>query len=76
MKFYDITLEYSVDEYIAFLNTVSGHRNLPDDIRVPFYSNIKEAIENSGGAYKTDYVSQLYLGKKRSFFEGMILHFY
>ncbi len=64
MKFYDVTLEYTPDEYISLLNTLSDHRNLPDDIRIPFYSKTKEAIEASGGNYKIDYVFQLYLGRK------------
>lgn len=64
MKFYDTTLEYTADGYIALLETLSDHRNLPDDIKTPFYSKTKEAIANSGGTYKVDYVFQLYLGRK------------
>jgi len=64
MKFYDVTLEYTADKYIALLDTLSDHRNLPEDVKVPFYSKTKEAIENSGGIYKVDYVFQLYLGRK------------
>lgn len=64
MKFYDMTLEYSADKYIALLNTLSDHRILPDDIKIPFYSKIREAIDNSGGIYEVDYVFQLYLGRK------------
>lgn len=64
MKFYDVTLSYDADKYIALLDTLSDHRNLPDNIRIPFYEKTRKAIENSGGSYKVDYVFQLYLGRK------------
>ncbi|MDD4164178.1 MAG: class I SAM-dependent methyltransferase [Eubacteriales bacterium] len=65
MKFYDVTLEYDSNKYLAFLDTLSDHRSIPNHIKIPFYAKIKEEIENSGGNYKVDYVFQLYLGRKR-----------
>lgn len=64
MKFYDVTLEYSADKYIALLETMSDHRELPENIKSSFYQEIKETINNSGVNYKVDYVFQLYLGRK------------
>jgi SAM-dependent methyltransferase len=64
MKFYDVSLEYDSNEYITFLGTLSDHRNLPDNIKFPFYKEIKQVIDDSGGKYKIDYIFQLYLGRK------------
>lgn len=64
MQFYDVTLGYSADEYIALLSTLADFRNLPENVRAPLYKELKGMIDGSGGKYKTDYVFQLYLGRK------------
>ena len=64
MKFYDVSLEYDSNEYISFLNTLSDHRNLPDSVKLPFYKEIKQVIDDNDGKYRIDYVFQLYLGRK------------
>lgn len=64
MKFYDVTLEYNADQYIALLETLSDHRELPENVKNPFYQETRKTIKNSGGNYKVDYVFQLYLGRK------------
>lgn len=64
MKLYDASRTYSADGYIAFLDTYSDHRGLPDDNRVALYVGIKEAILRHGGHHKVDYVFQLYMGRK------------
>jgi SAM-dependent methyltransferase len=64
MKLYDASRTYSVDEYIALLDTYSDHRGLPDNNRAALYAGIKEAILRHGGYHKVDYVFQLYMGRK------------
>ncbi len=65
MKLYDVEIVYSADEYIEMLDTMSDHRNLPDDNRLSLYEGIKNAILTHGGSHKVGYVFQLYMGKKK-----------
>ena len=49
MKFYDATLTYSADQYIALLETMSDHRNLPDSNKAELYKGIRDVIYKHGG---------------------------
>ena len=64
LKFYDKTLTYSADDYIAFMDTMSPNRKLPEENRMALYSEIKEAILKYGGQYSQDTVFTLYMGRK------------
>jgi len=64
MKFYEVTLTYSTDEYIALLDTMSDHRSLPERNKMALYAGIKDVINSHGGSCKQDYLYQLYVGKK------------
>jgi ubiquinone/menaquinone biosynthesis C-methylase UbiE len=64
MKLYDASRTYSVDDYMALLDTYADHRGLPDDNRAALYNGIKEVILRHGGYHKVDYIFQLYMGKK------------
>ncbi|MCL2055926.1 MAG: GNAT family N-acetyltransferase, partial [Oscillospiraceae bacterium] len=64
MKFYDVTLTYSADEYIALLETMSDHRNLPDSNKAALYTGIRDVIYKHGGKCKQDWLFQLYMGRK------------
>jgi len=64
LKFYDKTLTYSADEYIALMDTMSPNRALPKENRTALYAEIKEAIIKHGGQYREDTVFTLYMGRK------------
>ena len=64
MKLYDNRKIYTTDEYLAFLDTLSDHRSLPESDRADLYASVREAIDKHGGFYKVDYVYQLYMGRK------------
>ena len=64
MKFYEVTLSYSADEYIALLETQADHRSLPERNKERLYTGIKEVINRHGGYCKQDYIFQLYMGRK------------
>lgn len=64
MKFYDGTRTFGADEYIAWLDTMSDHRSLPESNRAALYAGVKEAIIKHGGHYKVDFIFQLYMGRK------------
>lgn len=67
MKFYNTNLNYSVDEYIALLDTMSDHRALPDENRVALYDGVQKNIAGHGGYLKIDCIFQLYMGRKPLF---------
>ncbi|MCL1803964.1 MAG: class I SAM-dependent methyltransferase [Eubacteriaceae bacterium] len=64
MKVYDATRIFSSDEYIAWLDSMSDHRSLPEANRAALYSGIKESILRHGGRHKVDFIYQLYMGTK------------
>lgn len=64
MSSYDVTLSYTPDEYVALQDTMSDHRNLPDNDRAALYTGMKDAIQRHGGIYNVNYVFQLYMGRK------------
>jgi len=64
LKFYDKTLTYSADDYVAFMDTMSPIRKLPEENRAALYSEVKQAIIRHGGQYSQDTVFTLYMGRK------------
>jgi len=64
LNFYEVTLTYTADEYIALLDTLSDYRELPDENRSALYEETKAVINNHGGQYNSDHVFQLYMGRK------------
>ena len=64
MKFYDVTLNYEADKYIALLDTLSDHRALPNNNRMALYTGIKKIILEQGGHHTVDCIFQLYMGRK------------
>ena len=64
LKFYDTTLTYSADDYVALMDTMSPNRKLPEEYRTAMYTGIKEAIIRHGGRYCQNGVFTLYMGRK------------
>ena len=64
MKFYDAERTFTADERIAFLDTLSDHRNLPEGNRAALYGGVREVILRHGGHYDLEYAFQLYMGRK------------
>ena len=64
MKFYDVTISYSADEYIALLETQADHRGLPESNKRLLYEGIREIINVHSGYCEQDYLFQLYMGRK------------
>ena len=64
MMFYDGCQTFSADEYMAYLDTQSDHRVIPEDDRKALFSGVKEAIEAHGGYLTNDYIYQLYMGRR------------
>lgn len=64
MRFYDMPMHYTADEYIVHLDTLSDHRALPEKNRMALYSGIRETIIAHGDHHTVDYIFQLYMGRK------------
>lgn len=64
MNLYRTARVFSAEEHIALLQTFSDHRSLPQSDQTALYAGVKEAIEKHGGQLKTEYVYQLYMGRK------------
>jgi SAM-dependent methyltransferase len=64
MKFCEKTFTYSADAFVALMDTMSDHRELPEDNRAALYAGIKEAIIKHGGQFSQDSVFTLYMGRK------------
>ena len=64
MNLFDAVHEYTSDEYIALLNTMSDHISLPADNRKALESGIRNAILRHGNRYNVNAVFQLYMGRK------------
>lgn len=64
MKFYDVQNEYNSENFIAFLDTLSDHRALPDENRLALYEKVKNAILNHRNSHKLNFIFQLYMGRK------------
>ena len=57
---------YTADEYIAVLNTYSGHRALDDDARERLLARIRRRIEaRPGGQVRKTYLAMLDLAERR-----------
>ena len=63
-KLYDVSATYNADDYITLLETMSDHRNLPEENRTALNSEIRDTILNHGGSINIDWVFQLYMGRK------------
>ncbi len=57
--------EYSVERYMALLETFSFHRSLPDDKRAFLYEGIQREIRNHGGVMPIRYETSLVLAKAK-----------
>ncbi|WP_143151528.1 MULTISPECIES: hypothetical protein [unclassified Paenibacillus] len=55
---------YKADEYISLLNTNSRHRLIPEEVRCKLFGEIKETIEQHGGAVIKPQAVILYLARK------------
>ena len=64
LKFYEKTFTYNADDFIALTDTMSDHRELPEDNKLVLYAEIKEAITKHGGQFSHDTVFTLYMGRK------------
>ncbi len=64
LSFYNETLTYSADGYVALLDTMADKRALPEDNRKALYKGIAQAIARHGGRYHVDYIFTLYMGRK------------
>jgi len=64
LKFYETTLMYSADEYVALMDTMSPNRALPEENRTALYAGVREAVARHGGVYAQDGVFTLYMGRK------------
>lgn len=65
MRIYERTRAFSAEEYVAFLDTLSDHRSLPEEDREALYREIKEAIRARGGSHSVCFDFQTYMGKKK-----------
>ncbi|MCL1807824.1 MAG: class I SAM-dependent methyltransferase [Oscillospiraceae bacterium] len=64
MMFYDTARTFGADEYIAWLDTMSDHRSMPESGRAALYEGIRESIIRHGGHHKVDFIYKLYMGRK------------
>jgi SAM-dependent methyltransferase len=64
MKLYEAQRDYTADEWVAMLDTLSDHRNLPEKNRTALYEGVRTIITRHGGRHTVDFVFQLYLGRK------------
>lgn len=61
---YRRTRAFSAQEYIMLLGTYSDHIALPDDVRLPFFRAVEEAIEAHGGTIHIYDTIDLQLARK------------
>ncbi len=61
---YPWSKRFAADEYVALLDTYSGHRALPEAQREALFAAIAGAINARGGTVTVQYVSTLYLARK------------
>ncbi|MEX1006302.1 MAG: class I SAM-dependent methyltransferase [Acidimicrobiia bacterium] len=55
---------YDARTYVELLDTQSGHRMLPTEVRARLYDGIRDTIEASGGTMTVRYVTDLYLARR------------
>lgn len=63
-KLYHRVRTLTSNEYISLLNTYSDHRALPEDIKVSFEIDMKNALDEIGGRINIYDTIDLYLAKK------------
>jgi SAM-dependent methyltransferase len=56
---------YSMPEYLQLLQTQSDHRMLPDPERDSLLTGVAEVIGRAGGRLTMDYLSRLYLARRK-----------
>ncbi|MEZ4710629.1 MAG: class I SAM-dependent methyltransferase [Caldilineaceae bacterium] len=61
---YPHSAQYSADEYIKLMQTMSDHRIMPEAEREWLYGEIFDAIERFGGVIKVDYLVTLYFARR------------
>lgn len=59
------TRTFSAEEYVTLLGTYSDHIAIDDEIRIEFFSKIKEAINKHGGTFTLRDTIDLALARKR-----------
>lgn len=57
--------EFTAEQYADLMNTYSGHRALPGDRKQRLFADIRGTIEDNGGVVVRNYVSVLYLARKK-----------
>ena len=65
IKRYPWSKEFTAQEYVDLMNTYSGHRALPEDRKQALFADIRRIIEENGGIVVREYLSLLYLGRKK-----------
>lgn len=61
---YPHNTEYTADEYVKLMQTMSDHRTMPEAARRQLLGEIHAAIERFGGVIKVDYLVTLYLARR------------
>ena len=61
---YPHSAEYTADEYIKLMQTMSDHRMMPDVEREWLYGAIYDAIERFGGVMKVNYMVTLHFARR------------
>lgn len=65
VKTYPWSREFTAQEYADLMNTYSGHRALPEDRKQALFADIRGIIEENGGIVVREYLSVLYLARKK-----------
>ena len=65
VKTYPFTKEYTTGQYLRLLETYSNHRVLPEDQKRALYQAIGEIIDRHGGRLTRQYVSTLFLARRK-----------
>jgi hypothetical protein len=55
---------YTSDEYVAFLNTHSDKRMLPDQQRAALFDAIRASVDKAGGVIEHPYVAELLAARR------------
>jgi SAM-dependent methyltransferase len=64
---YRWTVDFTAERYLRLLNTFSGHRALPDDVRRELFDGISRLIRDEfRGAILRPYLTVLCIGRKRA----------
>ena len=61
---YRRTRTFTAAEYVQLLGTYSDHINLPDDVRLPFFQAVEDAINTNGGTIAIYDTIDLQLARK------------